>query len=44
MIDFYDNDKYIPYIEKFYGKSFKTIYNDLVKKMKENVKIANSKR
>jgi len=44
MIDFYDNDKYIPYIEKFYKKSFKTIYNDLVKKMKENVKIAKKKK
>lgn len=38
MIDFYDYGKYIPFIEKFYGKSFKTVYNDMLKGMKENIK------
>lgn len=37
MIDFYDYSKYIPYIEKFYGKSFKTIYNDQLKEMKKRI-------
>lgn len=38
MIDFYDYNKYIPFIEKFYGKSFKTVYNEFLKQMKENIK------
>ena len=33
MIDFYDNDKYIPYIEQFFGKPFDEIYGDLIDKM-----------
>lgn len=37
MIDFYDYDKYIPYIEKFYGKSFKTIYNEQLNEMKKKI-------
>lgn len=36
-IDFYDNDKYIPYIEKFYDKPFEDIYNELVATMKKRV-------
>lgn len=37
MIDFYDYDKYIPYIEKFYGKSFNSIYNEQLKEMKKKI-------
>ncbi len=37
MIDFYDYDKYIPYIEKFYGKSFNSIYNEQLKEMKKRI-------
>lgn len=37
-IDFYDNDKYIPYIEKFYEKPFEEIYGELVAGMKAKVK------
>ena len=38
-IDFYDNQKYIPYIEKFYEKPFEQIYRELVDGMKKNVSI-----
>lgn len=43
-MDFYDNDKYIPYIEKFYGKSFEEIYNDLIRQMRENIVKKTSKK
>lgn len=36
-IDFYDNDKYIPYIEKFYDKPFDEIYSELVDSMKKKI-------
>lgn len=39
-IDFYDNEKYIPYIEKFYDKPFEEIYNDLLEDMKKRVYIS----
>jgi len=44
MIDFYDYDKYIPFIEKFYEKPFKEVYNDLVNSMRENIKKVNNIR
>ena len=44
MIDFYDYDKYIPYIEEFFEKPFKEIYDGLVKKMKEKINKINNKR
>ena len=43
MIDFYDYDKYIPYIEKFFQKPFKEIYDDLINKMKERISKINMK-
>ena len=36
-INFYDNDKYIPYIEKFYDQPFEEIYNGLVENMRRNI-------
>ena len=36
-IDFYDNDKYIPYIEEFYEQPFEEIYNGLVDNMRKNI-------
>ena len=44
MIDFYDYDKYIPYIEKFFEKPFKEIYDELVKKMRGKINKINTKR
>lgn len=38
MIDFYDYDKYIPFIEEFYDMEFKDIYNEQIEKMKVNIK------
>lgn len=38
MIDFYNYDKYIPFIEEFYGMSFEDVYNEQVEKMKINIK------
>lgn len=38
MIDFYDYDKYIPFIEKFYGMPFEDVYNEQVEKMKINIR------
>lgn len=37
MIDYYDYDKYKPFVEKFYGRSFDEIYEDIVNQMKEKV-------
>ena len=36
-IDFYDNEKYIPYIEKFYDKPFDDIYEELVGSMRKRM-------
>ena len=38
MIDFYDYDKYIPFLEKFYDKPFKEIYDELVGEMEDRIK------
>jgi anion-transporting ArsA/GET3 family ATPase len=38
MIDYYDYDKYIKFIEGFYDKSFDEIYKETVDQMRENVK------
>lgn len=42
-IDFYDNEKYIPYLEKFYEKPFEEIYGDLITGMQEKIKECNKK-
>ena len=39
-VDFYDNDKYIPYIEKFYDKPFEEIYGELVESMRKKANIS----
>ena len=44
IIDFYNYDKYIPYIEKFYGKSFDKIYNNLIKEMRKKVEMIKTKK
>ena len=45
MIDYYDYSKYIPYIESFFEKPFKDIYNENVELMKERIiKIESTKR
>lgn len=38
MIDYYDYDKYIKFIEGFYDKPFDEIYKETVEQMRENVK------
>lgn len=37
MVDYYDYTKYIPYLEKFFEKPFKEIYDDLVNSMKKRI-------
>lgn len=41
MVSFYDYDKYIPFIEDFYGMPFEDVYNELLEKMKNNIKSIN---
>lgn len=37
MIDYYDYDKYIPFVEAFYNRSFDEIYDDIVNQMRNKV-------
>jgi len=36
-VDYYDNEKYIPYLEKFFEKPFEEIYGELVEEMKKKM-------